>query len=78
MQKDKAIVPRLLFFASLFTAVFWVVANLFNVDEVSLVGVIFELLWLPMLAGMFVLPIVCVFFLLKEKFHLRSFLRTPY
>ena len=51
---------------------FWAVGNLIDVYQNVIVGVVFELLWLPVILLSLVLPIVCVFFLLKEKFSFRS------
>lgn len=73
MHSNNSAIPRFLLFASIFTAAFWVFANLIDIYRVQLVGVVFEMLWLPMLAGLFVLPVISVYFLLKEKFSFRSF-----
>lgn len=72
MQINNFKTSRLLFFASLLTATFWVVGSLVNVYKVKLVGVIFEMLWLPMLAGLFVLPVLSFIMFFKEKYNFRS------
>jgi hypothetical protein len=43
-----------------------------NVYHFILVGVIYEILWLPMLIMLFLLPVVSMVFLFKEKFNIRS------
>lgn len=60
------------FVLSVLVTLFWAVGNLIDVYQNVIVGVVFELLWLPVILLSLVLPIVCVFFLLKEKFSFRS------
>ena len=51
---------------------FWVLTKTINVYHFSFVGVIFEVLWLPILALTFVLPVMSIVYWWKEKFDLRS------
>ncbi len=57
---------------SLCLFLFWVSGNVINIYRYAVVGAIFELLWLPMLAMLFVLPVLTFIFWAKEKFMIRS------
>jgi hypothetical protein len=56
---------------SLFTHLFWwvVLYIIRDVYKFPVAGVVFELLWLPMILLVFALPLVCVFFFIKKKMH---------
>lgn len=61
------------FITILFVSVFMVATKfLKNVYEYAFVGAICEILWLPSLLALFVLPLVCFYFWVKEKFSLKS------
>lgn len=62
-----------LFCGSILVFVFWLSSISFNVYSVTLAGVIFELLWLPMVLLIGVLPIWAFIKWRKEHFILRSF-----
>jgi hypothetical protein len=51
---------------------FWWLGNSINVYRFALVGAIFEILWLPALAMLFLLPIASLILLIKEKVNIRS------
>jgi type VI protein secretion system component VasK len=57
---------------SLLVAAFWVIGRTINVYQVAFVGVVFEFLWLPMIAFTFILPILSFLEWRKEKFKLKS------
>jgi hypothetical protein len=63
---------KFFFAVSIFCFVFWLLGQTIDVYRFALVGAIFEILWLFMLLILFVSPIVCFVFLVKEKFNLRS------
>lgn len=63
---------KFVFFLSILVTTFWLLVNLIDVYKYKIVGVFSELLWLPMLAGLFVLPILSFIFLIKERFSLKS------
>jgi len=69
---NKLKIPEIIFILSILTAVFWCLAQFVNVYYFAVVGVIFEIAWLPMIALLFCLPIVSFIFLVKEKFNLKS------
>lgn len=52
---------------------YWLLGIMLDVYEYPVVGAIFELLWLPMLAALFILPIISLVFLVKTRFNLGSF-----
>jgi len=58
---------------SIFISVFWWLSKLINIYHFAFVGAIFEILWLPVLASLFILPIISLVFLFKEKFNIKSF-----
>jgi hypothetical protein len=65
-------ISKILFILSISCLVFWFLGHTIDVYRFAVVGAIFEILWLMMLLGLFVLPIVSIVFLIKEKFHIRS------
>ena len=61
---------KIIFFLSILTAIFWCLAQFVNIYYFAVVGVIFEILWLPVLALLIVLPIISLVFLVKEKINI--------
>ena len=51
---------------------YWWLGQVINVYSFAVVGVIFEIFWLPVLALLFVLPIISMILLLKEKINIKS------
>jgi uncharacterized membrane protein (DUF373 family) len=47
-------------------------SRVINVYQYALAGAIFEILWLPMIVALFVLPFVSIWHLIKEKFSVKS------
>lgn len=64
---------KITFIFSWITLVFWIIAKTTDVYAYAITGAIFEILWLPMLASLFLLPIVGIVFWIKEKFNPHSF-----
>lgn len=64
--------PKIVFVLSILTSVFWCLGQFVNVYYFAVVGAIFEIVWLPMIALLIVLPILSFIYLVKEKFNLRS------
>lgn len=62
----------LMFVSSILVALFWFFANTINVYEYKVIGAIFEILWLPMMAMLAVVPLLCIFFWRKEQWHFRT------
>jgi hypothetical protein len=63
---------KTLFILSIEVSLFFLIGNLINVYHFSLVGAIYEILWLPNLLLLFSLPLVSLYFLGKEKKKLHS------
>jgi len=63
---------KIIFCLSLLASVLWCLSRVINVYSFALLGAIFEILWLPMLASLFFLPIISLVLWLKEKFNVRS------
>ena len=63
---------KILFVLSIIIFVYWFVVQIIDVYRYAAIGAIFEMLWLLMLSGLFVLPVLSLIFLIKEKFNLRS------
>jgi hypothetical protein len=64
---------KILLVLSIIIFVFWFLGQNTDIYRFALIGAIFEFLWLFMLLALFVLPILSIFFLIKERFNLRSF-----
>lgn len=63
---------RLILLLSIFAAVFCVLVSFVNVYQYALVGAIYEILWLPVLGILFIVPVIAILFWRKEKFTLTS------
>lgn len=57
---------------SISISLFWLMAKNLNVYYFALTGAIAEILWLPALALTFLLPLLCIVLLWKDRFNLRS------
>ncbi len=55
------------------TSVFWIISKLIDVYKFAFVGVVFEILWLPILALTFILPLVSFVLWLRIRFDFKSF-----
>ena len=65
-------ISKIVLLCSVFVSIFWILGNIISIYSNNFVGAIFEILWLPAIALTFILPIVSLIFLAKEKFSLRS------
>jgi hypothetical protein len=63
---------KIFFVLSIIVFAYWSVGQIINVYRFAVVGAIYEILWLFMLLMLFVLPIMALIFLIKEKFSFRS------
>ena len=66
---------RVVFFASILVLIFWGMSWYIvdNVYKRPIVGAFFEMLWLPMLALLVVLPLIALIQLIQVKFSSRGF-----
>jgi hypothetical protein len=51
---------------SLFTFAYWIISQQINVYKSAPVGAVYELLWLPMLLGLIILPVISLLFWRKD------------
>ena len=58
--------------SSFLVLLFWFFAITYNVYEYKVIGAFFEVLWLPMLGSLIVLPITSIVYLKKGKWNLKS------
>ncbi len=63
---------KIVFILSILVSLFWIFGQVINVYHFPFIGAIVELLWVPVVAMTFLLPVVSFIFLVKEKFSLRS------
>lgn len=63
---------KVVFILSVLVSGFWWLGQVIDIYRFAFVGAIFELLWLPMVGMLFVLPIMSLIFLVREKFNVRS------
>jgi hypothetical protein len=65
-------VSKILFLLCLAVAAFWCIGRFINVYHFAFVGAVFEILWLPMIAMVFILPVISAALWVKQKFNPRS------
>jgi hypothetical protein len=63
---------KIVFILSIVSSGYWWLGQEINVYSSAIVGAIFEMLWLPFLAMLFLLPILSLILLVKEKVNVRS------
>lgn len=63
---------KIVFLLSIVVAGYWWLGQVINVYRYAFVGALFEILWLPVLLMLVVLPIISVIMLIKEKVNIRS------
>ena len=68
-NKPKLVLLLVFFFI---TNSFWLVANTIPVYDYVLLGVIFEILWLPMILLTFAIPVVSLVFFFKDGRNVKS------
>lgn len=60
------------FIISGIVSIFWILSQTVDIYKIKLTGIIFEILWLPAIAAIFILPVISFIFWMKEKFKLNS------
>lgn len=63
---------KIVFILSILVSAFWFLVYVVDVYHFAITGAVFELLWLPMIVIIFVLPVLSLVLLAKEKFNIRS------
>jgi hypothetical protein len=66
-------ISKVVFILSILSSGFWCLGQVMNVYRFTLVGVLYEILWLPALGVLCLLPIFSLLFLVKEKGSIKSF-----
>lgn len=75
MEEDKKPATDIvIFFVSLLVMFFWILTNNINVYENKFIGIIAEILWLPLILLIFVLPIMTFVLISSRKFEKSKFL----
>ena len=69
---NNPIISILILIMSILVSGFWWLGQVINVYRFDLVGAIYEILWLPVLAMLFILPIISLILWVKGKFNLGS------
>lgn len=64
--------PMVILCATILVASYWLIGNFFNIYASKSAGIVFEILWLPMLLLLFLLPPVSFFCWYKSRFKLNS------
>lgn len=64
--------PTIILIVSFIVSAYWVTGNIITVYANKFVGAIFEILWLPMLLLLFILPVVSLFFWIRGHCKLNS------
>lgn len=62
----------ILLLVNFFAVTFWIVSQNVDVYRYAIVGAIFELFWLPIIASLLLMPFVSIFFWYKDKFKKKS------
>jgi hypothetical protein len=62
----------IVFFLSLFVNGYWWLIPYINVYKYAFVGALFEILWLPILLLLFILPIISLILLILERHPLQN------
>jgi hypothetical protein len=63
---------KIVLISAILVSLFWWMTKTVDVYKSAIVGAIFEILWLPMLALLFILPVISLIFWRKEIFSVRS------
>ena len=71
-RKTSQAIGKVVLALSVFVLLFVVVSRLINVYQISFVGAIFEILWLPVILLLFILPVLSIIYWIQEKFNPKS------
>ena len=65
-KNDEANWFAILLLVNFLTVTFWIVSQNVDVYRFAIVGAIFELFWLPIIASLLLMPFVSIFFWYKD------------
>ena len=63
---------HLVFMLCILVSCYWCLGMVMNIYRFAVVGAFYEILWLPMLGLLFVLPALSLLWWIKEKFNPKS------
>jgi hypothetical protein len=66
------VLSKVFFGLSIVVFAYWLTAQLIDVYRSDVTGAAFEILWIFMLLGLFVLPITSFILMMQDKFNFRS------
>lgn len=69
---QRSTTSKVIFALSIFITVYWLLVMTVEVYRFAVVGALYEILWLPMVAAIFVMPAVALVYWIIERFHLKS------
>ena len=72
MLAQSAATGKIVFILSILVSAFWFLGNAVDVYHFAITGAVFELLWLPMIVMLFVLPVLSLVLLAKDHFNPKS------
>jgi hypothetical protein len=52
---------------------YWIVGQYYNYNKFIVTGIISELLWLPMIAALFILPVLAFYGWVLEKYSVKCY-----
>jgi hypothetical protein len=61
---------KLLFALSISLLLYWLIGKITDVYKITILSVVYEILWLPMLVLLFLLPIINTYAIFKTKNYL--------
>lgn len=62
-------INRALFILSIISILYWLTAKSSNVYNNAFIGAVFELLWLPMIAFVFIGPVFSIILFVRDKYN---------
>ena len=71
-KKTSEAIGKVVLALSGFVLLFVGLSRLLNVYQISFVGAIFEILWLPVILLLFILPVLSIIYWIQEKFNPKS------
>ena len=71
-KKTNEAMGKVVLALSVFVLLFVGLSRLLNVYQISYVGAIFEILWLPVILLLFILPFLSLIYWIQEKFNPKS------
>jgi len=66
-DNKKLVFDIVILLGSFIVLAFWILANQINVYENKFIGIIYEILWLPFLLLVFVLPVLTTVLIISRK-----------